>query len=116
MDELMPLATKASGADAVGEIFSEVSPKTRVDAARKVLSYLEAGGDPRLFADAARRLIFAKGNDAHDYKFSSAVLEDYHFIVGEAGNRYLAASVGYLKGSGAKDNGLVTRIREALKG
>ncbi len=26
---------------------------------------------------AARRLIFAKGNDSHDYKYSSAVLEDY---------------------------------------
>ena len=115
MDELTPLATKATGPDAVAEIFSELSSKTRVDAARKVLSYLEAGGEPRVFADAARRLIFAKGNDAHDYKFSSAVLEDYHFIPGELGNRYLAASVAYLKGSGASDTKLVTRIREVLK-
>ena len=115
MDELTPLATKATGPDAVAEIFSELSSKTRVDTARKVLSYLEAGGDSRLFADAARRLIFAKGNDAHDYKFSSAVLEDYHFIPGEVGNRDLAASVAYLKGSGASDTKLVTRIREVLK-
>ena len=115
MDELKPLATKSDGADAVAEIFSELSSNTRVDVARKVLSYLEGGGEPRLFADAARRLIFSKGNDAHDYKFSSAVLEDYRFIPGELSSRYLAASVAYLKGSGASDNRLVTRIREALK-
>lgn len=115
MDELTPLATKSTGSEAVAEIFTELSSKTREEAARKVLSYLESGGEPRLFADAARKMIFAKGNDAHDYKFSSAVLEDYRFIPGEVGNRYLAASVGYLKGSGASDTKLVTRIREALK-
>ena len=28
----------------------------------------------------ARRLVFLKGTDAHDYKFSSAVLEDYAHV------------------------------------
>jgi len=116
MDELTPLATNAKGADAITEIFSEVSSKTRVDAARKLLDYLESGGDPRAFADAARRLIFAKGTDSHDYKFSAAVLEDYQFIPREISNRYLAASLAYLKGSGAKDNNLMRRVRDALSG
>jgi len=114
MDELTPLATKATGADALPEIFADVASKTRVDAARKTLSYLEAGGEPALFANAARRLIFAKGNDSHDYKFSSAVLEDYHLLPRDAANRYLAASVAYFKGTSAKDNNLVHRIRDAL--
>ncbi|HZZ27241.1 MAG TPA: hypothetical protein VFE46_04470 [Pirellulales bacterium] len=32
------------------------------------------------FIDAARLLVFLKGNNAHDYKFSSAVLEDYYHV------------------------------------
>jgi hypothetical protein len=116
MDELAPLATKETGLAALPEIFADVASSTRVDAARKVLGYLESGGEPRLFADAARRLIFAKGTDSHDYKFSSAVLEDYQLIPTEISNRYLAASVGWLKGSRAKDNSLVRRIRDALAG
>ena len=33
--------------------------------------------DPKALLDAANRLVFLKGNDSHDYKFSAAVLEDY---------------------------------------
>ena len=63
--------------------------------------------------DAARRLVFLKGNDAHDYKFSSAVLEDYGHVSPHWRNRYLAASLFYLPGSGAPDNALVGRTRAA---
>ena len=65
--------------------------------------------------DEARRLIFAKGRDAHDYKFSAAILEDSALLSPESRNRLLAASVHYLKGSQAPDNGLTGRIREAMK-
>src|SRR5205085_11924469 len=114
LDELEPLATKASGPDAIAEIFADVS-KNKLDAARKTLAWLEAGGDPRLFSDAARRLIFLKGADSHDYKFSSAALEDYRFLPPALANRYLAASVFNLKGSGAEDNDLVRPTRAALQ-
>jgi hypothetical protein len=42
VDELEPLATKSTGADAVVEIFTTLSPtsKNRLEAARKVLGYL----------------------------------------------------------------------------
>ena len=53
--------------------------------------------------DTARRLVFLKGNDAHDYKFSSAVLEDYEHVSPRWRNRYLATSLFYLPGSGAPD-------------
>jgi len=45
---------------------------------------------------AVRKLVFLKGTDAHDYKFSSAVLEDFHHLSPEWRNRYLAASLFYL--------------------
>jgi hypothetical protein len=55
-----------------------------------------------------------KGDNSHDYKFSSAVLEDYAHLSPQWRERYLAASVFQLRGSGAPDNGLVKRIRAAL--
>jgi hypothetical protein len=60
--------------------------------------------------------VFLKGNDAHDYKFSAAVLEDYALISPGWRDRFLSASVHYLKGSQSPDNGLVERVRSALKG
>ena len=46
-------------------------------AAAKTLDLRRNDPDPHEFIDAARVLIFLKGTNAHDYKFSSAVLEDY---------------------------------------
>ena len=70
--------------------------------------------DPKPLADAARRLIFLKGRDSHDYKFSSAVLEDFQHLSSPWRERFLAASVFNLRGSGEADNPLAQRIRAAL--
>jgi hypothetical protein len=64
--------------------------------------------------DLGRRLIFLKGTDSHDYKFSSAVLEDYSFISPAWRDRFLAASLFWMKGTGAPDSGVVKRTRAAL--
>ncbi|HMJ64296.1 MAG TPA: hypothetical protein VK615_03005 [Candidatus Binatia bacterium] len=115
IDELEPASMKGSGEEAVVEIFADVSQgKTQLDASRKILGYLKGGGDVQLLADTARRLIFLKGDNAHDYKFSSAVLEDYEHLSPPWRDRFLAASVFNLRGSGAKDNDLAKRIRSAL--
>jgi hypothetical protein len=113
IDKLEGTPLKDSGAGAVEEIFAEVS-QDKLSASRKTLSYLESKGDPKPLVDAARRLIFLKGRDSHDYKFSSAVLEDYNAMSPPWRDRYLAASVFYLKGTGDKDNDLVKRTRAAL--
>jgi len=97
----------------VEDIFADVS-KDKLSASRKIISYLESHPDPKPLADAARRLIFLKGRDSHDYKFSSAVLEDYNAMTSPWRDRYLAASVFYLKGTGDKDSDLVKRTRAAL--
>ena len=110
--ELAPL--KATGAAAIEEIFAELSDD-RMRTARKVLAYLKQNAQPKEFIDAARVLIFLKGRDAHDYKFSSAVLEDYRHVSPAWRDRYLAASVFNLRGSGAPDNQLVNRTRAALQ-
>jgi hypothetical protein len=62
----------------------------------------------------AQRLIYLKGTGSHDYKFCSAVLEDYHHISPKMRDRFLAASVFWLQGSGKKDTDLVARTRAAM--
>jgi hypothetical protein len=115
IDDLEPMALKAAGSEAVGEIFAEVT-KDRMTAARKTLAYLKEHPQPRELMDAARLLVFLKGNDSHDYKFSSAILEDYGQVSETWRARYMAASMFQLRGSGGKDNPLVERTRAALKG
>jgi hypothetical protein len=63
---------------------------------------------------AARRLIFSKGRDSHDYKFSSAALEDYYHLTPAWRARYAASSMFNLRGAGDRDNDLIRRTRAAL--
>jgi len=97
------------------EIFADAS-KDRLAAARKTLGALEDGRSLKaeMLMAAARRLLFSKGTDSHDYKFSSAALEDYYHVSPEWRNRYLATSMFNLRGSEDKDNGLDDRVRRAL--
>jgi hypothetical protein len=115
LEGLEPADLKAQGPAAIDEIFADVS-RSRDEAARKTLAYLRAGGSPEELLTAARRLIFLKGSDSHDYKFSSAALEDYYHVSPAWRNRYLATSMYNLRGSGDQDNPLVTRTQSALKG
>ena len=109
IDKLEP----AESAPSLDEIFADISTD-RLKAARKILAHLQQTSDPQPLIDGARRLVFLKGRDSHDYKFSSAVMEDYSFMSPPWRDRYLAASAFYLKGSGDKDNDLVKRTRAAL--
>ena len=126
VDALEPVAPKAAGGGeaALAEIFEDVT-RDKPAAAGKVLAYLggaggqgDAAGGSGGRADAllagARRLLFQKGDNAHDYKFSSAVLEDYRHVSPAWRDRFLAASVYMLRGSGDRDNALVQRVRAAL--
>ncbi|MDA8967689.1 hypothetical protein N9F76_00200 [bacterium] len=106
--------TDASAApDAVEDTFV-LSGKDRIGAARKLYGYLDNGGDPQAVVDHARRLVFLKGGDSHDYKFSSAALEDYRFLTSEWRNRFLAASVFQLRSATEPTRPIVQRIQAAL--
>jgi len=103
-----------SDAEALEDVFAEVS-RDRLKAAGKTLAYLNRGGSPLEFVHAARRLVFLKGDDAHDYKFSSAVLEDLMKLSPAWRTQFLALSVFNLSGSGRPDNSLVERSRAAFR-
>lgn len=105
--------TAAAQVAAVEAIFQSVGSR-RAQAAQDTLNYLASGRDPAELMHAARRLIFLKGNDSHDYKFSTAVLEDYYRISPHWRQHFLASGTYSLRGASDPDNGLVARIRAAL--
>ena len=116
IDNLEPIdASRDAPGDTIEAIFADVS-QNRDRAASKVRGFLRSGGNARDVMNAARRLIFLKGNDAHDYKFSSAVLEDYNHVSHDWRNLFLSLGVYNLRGSGDRDNPLVNRTRQALGG
>jgi hypothetical protein len=106
-----------SGAIGVDQIFAELREKPLV-AARNLLAYLRQPSADATTAkelmDVARMLVFLKGDDAHDYKFSSAILEDYYHVSPEWRNQCLAANSFMLPSSADRDNQLVERTRAAL--
>lgn len=119
IDNFEPVALDAGEAEkseangALEDVFTTISGD-RLKAAGKVLSYFNGRQDPKPFIDAARVMVFRKGSDSHDYKFSSAVLEDYRHVSPQWRPRYLAASVFNLRGSGGNDNPIVERTKAAL--
>jgi hypothetical protein len=114
LDTLETEAPTTSGLDAVEEIFQEVS-RDRLRAARKTLALLQRHPQAaEALLAAGRRLVFNKGNDPHDYKFSSAALEDYYHATPAWRNRFLASSLFQLRGAGDADNDLIHRARAAL--
>lgn len=109
IDRLEP--ADADGPDAV---FAAL-PNRRESAARMALGHLRSGdAAARQLIDAGRRLVFLKGTDSHDYKFSSAVMEDFDHVSPRWRGRFLAASVYWLKGSGGPDTPLVKRVHDAM--
>jgi hypothetical protein len=110
IDTLEPM----EGTPRFDDVFADIG-RDKPAAARKALAILQgdAAAAPSLIAQA-RRLIFCKGTDAHDYKFSSAALEDFFHVSPTYRNRVLAGNVFWLKGSGGQDTEVCRRTREAL--
>jgi hypothetical protein len=115
IDTLEPLEPTSRSDEAVAEIFTDVS-QDKMRAARKTLALLQGDSAARAEAviAAGRRLIFHKGDNSHDYKFSSAALEDFYHTTPAWRNRYLATSMFNLRGAEDRDNALIQRTREAL--
>lgn len=97
----------------INAIFAELG-EDRGRGAQLMLARLAKTGDAKEVIDASRVLTFLKGNDAHDYKFSSAVLEDYYNVSPAWRDRYLASNAFNLNTATEPDNDLVERTRAAF--
>jgi hypothetical protein len=116
VDTLERLDPTAQGPQAITEILTDISAN-KVTAARKILGLLHGdttGARAQALMAGARRLIFSKGRDSHDYKFSSAALEDFYNTTPAWRNRLLAMSVFNLKGANDPDSDLIRRAQAAL--
>jgi hypothetical protein len=115
LDTLEAAAPAAQGPQAVEEIFAALGQNDRTTAARKTLAVLrESPQQVHAIMATARRLVFAKGNDSHDYKFSSAALEDFFNVSPAWRDRFLAGSMFWLRGPSGPDSPVLQRTRQAL--
>lgn len=112
IDTLQP-QQGAPGDQPVESIFEELG-RNPAAAASQLLAYLGQGNTASDAIHHARRLIFLKGTDSHDYKYSSAVLEDYHQVSPAWRDRFLAASLYKMRSESEPTTPLVRRIQNAL--
>jgi hypothetical protein len=113
IDQLQPHSNTLENTELLQNLFADIRTEP-LSAAQKTLAYLTKNPEPTEFMDTARRYIFLKGTNSHDYKFSSAVLEDYWHLSPRFRAPFLASSVFNLRGTAHSDNNLVHRIRAAL--
>ncbi len=114
VDAIEGHAPDSAGDEAVAELFASI-PKDRAEAARKTVGYLARGGSSDLVFAAARRMIFHKGTNAHDYKYGAAAWEECQLAADPKWRPALAAAMMFnLPGAGTKDSPLMERAREAV--
>ena len=102
------------GDEAIGEIFATINDN-RGQAAAKTLTYLGHGGSTSRLFDAARRMIFHKGTDSHDYKYGAAIWEECLAVAEPRWHAPLAAAAMFnLPGAKTNDSPLMIRVREAV--
>jgi hypothetical protein len=115
IDELVPVPYESGGSWGIAHEVFDVLGRDRQKAAAMTLFALEKKhANVQVLIDVGRVLVFLKGDNAHDYKFSSAVLEDYYHVSPAWRDRFLAAGVFNLRSSADRDNALVKRTRAAL--
>jgi hypothetical protein len=114
IDALEPIRPEGSGEEAVGDIFATVN-SSRADAARKTIGYLADGGSSDAIFAAARRMIFHKGTDSHDYKYGAAAWEEFLLASDPKWQAPLTAAImSHLPGASTPESPLMKRAREAV--
>jgi len=116
----LPLARPASQAHE--EIFADLTAGRRLQAARKCLGYLRGGGDAAGLIAALRRNLVYGADEAHDYKFTEALLENYNQLT-NAGRtahsawrqRLLSAGMAYFKAPVKHPDAIVSETLELLR-
>ncbi len=94
------------------EHFLAALGKEKDRASQMAFSLLEQGATPDSLLAMARNLVFSKGTDSHDYKFSSAIFEDYYHVSPAFRSSYLAGCTQLLHGSAEADTALYRKVRE----
>ncbi len=107
--DLLQLARSDAQDPSIHDLFSKIGSDRRA-AAGSVLQLAQKTKDANQIIRRAREYVFLKGNDAHDYKFSSAALEDYYLIHPKWRPRFLAGCSHLLHGESEKTTPLAKRV------
>jgi hypothetical protein len=115
LDQLEPAAPDSTGEEAVGEIFTLVG-RDRQKAAAKAVGYIQRGGSPEDIYAAARRLIFHKANDSHQYKYGAASWEEWRLATDPKWQAPMAAAaLAYFPSSELPNSPVMQRAAEAVQ-
>ena len=115
IDQLQPLALDDVSDDPLDEIFEIVSDN-RMLATRKVLSYLQTGGNVDDLIARARHFMVYNTMGVHDYKFTEALFENAVYVRPPLQPRYLASGTLYYNGSKDPQNRVIAKILPMLRG
>ena len=101
---------------AAAELIVNTMATDRTAAARGAFSYATRhANQPALFS-AARRLIFTRAVDTHDYKYPAAAFEDIQTVSPAWRPHMLAASMLHIPAVTAPESQVIQRAKEAVKG
>ena len=99
---------------AINEILDVIENAPELAASRAV-GFADKFSDHRQLLQSARRLVYAKGDEAHRYKFAAAIFEDIPLVSLEWRPQMLAAATQYFCASTLSDSPVMIKAREALK-
>jgi len=123
VDILAPSQAEATGdhLELIEGILADVGKKPREASSRAAAFARQAQelGQRRWlddFASAARRLVVAKGTDAHDYKYAIAIFEDLDRVSPVFRPQILATATWHLRGSHLADSKVVSQAAAAIRG
>lgn len=114
--EIQPAKLAGTPAEAIEEVLSLVG-KQPAEAAAKAHAFAHRyEGTPAVdqFARSAYQLIFRKGTDAHDYKYSTSIFGDLSLVSPHVRPHMLAAAAYNLRGSTQADSAVMQRARDAI--
>jgi hypothetical protein len=101
---------------AAAESIVNTMPTDRNAAARGAFAYATRhANQPALFA-AARRLVYTRATDAHDYKYPAAAFEDISIVSPAWRPHMLAASMLHIPAPSAPESQIIQRAKEAVAG
>ncbi len=116
LEALQPQPLAGAAAEALDEIFADLSAGRRLHAARKSLGYLQTGGDAQALIAAARHHVVYGAQEPHDYKFAEAVFDSYANLADSDWRcRFLSAGMAYFKAPVKRPGPLVEEMLELLK-
>lgn len=103
------LVASDGSAPSIDEVFATMG-SDRQAAAAAIYRLAQDPANAHEIVRMARHMVFLKGDDAHDYKFSSAALEDFEMIHPQWRANYLAGCSHLFLSAGDKTNALAERV------